>query len=160
MLASGTWSLATVLLLAAAAGPCARNDANAPSSTGGTTAEEATIEAEPEPEDGGFVLAVGEQARAGDGPLLVRFVRVVEDSRCPTGVTCVWAGRAVVEVAASLEDREVPERNLELEVGAAPAELYGWRLAAARLDPHPRAEERTATEDYRLELAVEPAAPG
>ena len=30
--------------------------------------------------------------------IAVKFVEVLEDSRCPTGVTCIWAGRTVVKV--------------------------------------------------------------
>lgn len=28
----------------------------------------------------------------------VKFMEVVEDSRCPEGVNCIWAGRAIVKV--------------------------------------------------------------
>ncbi|MGB3543376.1 hypothetical protein [Rubrivirga sp.] len=44
-----------------------------------------------------FGLEVGEVALA-DGHE-VRFLEVVEDSRCPDGAECVWAGKARVRVA-------------------------------------------------------------
>src|SRR5690606_39790357 len=28
----------------------------------------------------------------------IKFLEVIEDSRCPTHVTCIWAGRAIVKV--------------------------------------------------------------
>ncbi|MBK5212731.1 MAG: hypothetical protein JJE55_03600 [Flavobacteriaceae bacterium] len=31
----------------------------------------------------------------------LKFLEVLEDSRCPTGVTCIWAGRARVKVAVT-----------------------------------------------------------
>lgn len=31
----------------------------------------------------------------------VKFLEVVEDSRCPTGVDCIWAGRAIVKVSVT-----------------------------------------------------------
>lgn len=37
---------------------------------------------------------------------LITFERVVEDSRCPRKVQCVWAGRARVEVVVEQEDEE------------------------------------------------------
>ncbi len=37
------------------------------------------------------VAAIGQAARAG--PFVVRPIAVVEDSRCPANVQCVWAGR-------------------------------------------------------------------
>ena len=48
---------------------------------------------------------IGEAARLGD--LVVRPLAVIEDSRCPRDVTCVWAGRL----------------RLRAAVGGVPAEL-------------------------------------
>ena len=45
-----------------------------------------------------FTLAVGQAAAVGPGNLLVGFVEVLEDSRCPADVVCFWPGDA----AASL----------------------------------------------------------
>ncbi|NTW38539.1 MAG: hypothetical protein HGA44_01420 [Cellulomonadaceae bacterium] len=33
--------------------------------------------------------------------LEIKFLRVLEDSRCPTNVTCAWSGQAIIEVAVS-----------------------------------------------------------
>jgi len=44
-------------------------------------------------------VRLGETARLGD--LRVRPIRVIEDSRCPGDVTCVWAGRLRLRVAIS-----------------------------------------------------------
>ncbi|OZC03639.1 hypothetical protein [Rubricoccus marinus] len=46
-----------------------------------------------------FVLAQGESVEVAGHAL--RFLDVVEDSRCPEGVTCVWEGRAKVRLSAS-----------------------------------------------------------
>jgi hypothetical protein len=42
------------------------------------------------------VLHIGQPARAGD--VTIEFARVVEDSRCPASVDCVWSGQVVVEL--------------------------------------------------------------
>jgi hypothetical protein len=47
------------------------------------------------PMNGTFTLGPGESARVG-GEYVVRFDSVAEDSRCPEGVECVWAGNAAV----------------------------------------------------------------
>ena len=44
-----------------------------------------------------FALEVGESATVGGAE--VAFLEVVEDSRCPTGAECVWAGKARVRLA-------------------------------------------------------------
>lgn len=47
-----------------------------------------------------FNLRVGQQAVVEGGRFKVRFVSVVNDSRCPADVTCVWAGNAEVLIEA------------------------------------------------------------
>jgi hypothetical protein len=38
-------------------------------------------------------LSLGQRTSVEGENLEVKFVEVVEDSRCPRGVTCIWAGR-------------------------------------------------------------------
>ena len=55
----------------------------------------------------GVVTAgLNETADLGDG-LTVRPLAVVEDSRCPVDVTCVWAGRLRLRVNISGSDTEL-----------------------------------------------------
>lgn len=115
-------------------------------------------------------LAPGEAVLVEQSAVRVRFVRVVEDSRCPRDVTCVWAGRAVVELTATVGE-DGPERSVQLEVGASAAasataaegssgsgaaELFGFRFVAEALDPYPEAKEAVRPENYRLRLALAP----
>lgn len=106
---------------------------------------------------GTVVLAPGESVRIEGRDVTVRFASVLEDSRCPTEVTCVWAGRARVAVEVTRDGQ--PARSFELEVGApsATVEAEGLRLTAEALDPAPRDSQTTPTEAYRLRLRVESA---
>src|ERR1041384_6590460 len=45
-----------------------------------------------------FELRIGQRAVIRKTNLTLRFVTVPEDSRCPSDVTCVWAGNARVEL--------------------------------------------------------------
>lgn len=45
-------------------------------------------------------LALGQQVFVKDQQLNVSFDKVVNDSRCPTGTQCIWAGNATVAVTA------------------------------------------------------------
>lgn len=96
-------------------------------------------------------LAPGERVIARGPDLAVRFADVSEDSRCPEGVNCIWAGRAVVQVEVG--DGEAP--TVALEVGGEPRDLRGLSLAAEALDPHPKADSPIRPEDYRLRLRIE-----
>ncbi len=96
--------------------------------------------------DNPFQLKAGQTALIeAQGPI-VEFVEVVEDSRCPTGVECVWAGRAriLIRVSSSGDALEFGIQELTLEAGlAGPAntgvqgvfDSYLFELVA--LDPYP-----------------------
>jgi len=80
-----------VLPLTAAGCATAQAPSAAPPSDPPETGRVAAIDAgEP------FRLALGATHREGDHT--VTFVEVVEDSRCPEGTDCVWAGRAQIRV--------------------------------------------------------------
>src|SRR5690606_36472562 len=47
-------------------------------------------------EDDSINLSFGESVTRNDVSL--KFIEVVEESRCPTGTTCVWAVRAIAKI--------------------------------------------------------------
>ena len=53
-----------------------------------------------------FTMAVNDIVVVGDTPVLIFFDRVDGDSRCPTGVTCVWEGNAAVRLEFSSQIAE------------------------------------------------------
>lgn len=57
---------------------------------------------------------LGEEVRLGT--LRIRPLVVLEDSRCPADVTCVWAGRLRVRVAVSGAGEPVMELNQPVAV--------------------------------------------
>ena len=76
----------------------------------------------------------------------VHFGKVIEDSRCPKNVTCVWEGRAIVEVTASANDKETEPMPVILgKVMANEAEskvFYendAFIIKAVALTPYPEA---------------------
>jgi hypothetical protein len=77
-------ALAVVLLLAAAA--CGAPTAVLRSFTPGAP----------------FWLPLGQAATGDDGETVVRFAKVVGDSRCPPGAVCVWQGEVNVEIGVRI----------------------------------------------------------
>jgi hypothetical protein len=74
----------------------------------------------------------------------VRFDKVLEDSRCPTNVDCVWAGQAIVQLTVSREqgDFEVKEITFKANTGALKETLLiagdeGYKIYALALKPYP-----------------------
>jgi hypothetical protein len=101
-----------------------------------------------------FVLNPGQGASITGEDLALRFVEVIGDSRCPTGVTCIWAG----EVSCLLEitrSGKTSEKVLTQPGQTEPptTDFDDYRITFD-VQPYPRAGEQIKPEDYRLTLAV------
>ena len=81
-----------------------------------------------------IVLSAGQTANLANGGAL-RYVRLVNDSRCPPNVQCVWAGNAVI--ALNWVPGSGASRDLQLHFNAAAgpnhADLNGRRVAFTAL---------------------------
>ncbi len=62
------------------------------------------------------------QSAEYDG-LRIQFLEVVEDSRCPSDVTCVWAGRIIIAVRIWYQGHDLGEHHLTLGEGSAAAQI-------------------------------------
>lgn len=103
-----------------------------------------------------FTLALGDSISL-DGTLYsIVFERVVEDSRCAQGMTCIWEGNARIELRL-MEFVQWPPTGAPDTVGVTgfvlqlntspriPTEKYdtGFVIDLRRLEPLPRAGEQT-----------------
>jgi len=102
-----------------------------------------------------FSLSVGQRAGVEGEDLRVQFVDVVADSRCPKGVTCIWAGevKCLVEVVASGSSERVELTQPGLGGGPSRQAVKGYGLSFA-VDPYPEAGKQISRDDYRLRLTV------
>ena len=103
-----------------------------------------------------FTLSPGQTAAVSGTNVRLTFDRVSEDSRCPTDVTCIWEGDAVVvlKVKAEAEEatREVHTQGGEARPRQAPAGDYVVTLI--RLEPAPRSTGAIEPSAYRATLRV------
>jgi hypothetical protein len=103
-----------------------------------------------------FELGAGESARIEGEDVAIELDRVVADSRCAVGVTCVWEGDAVVRVRLRVGSQ--PAVALELHTaaraGSAAAGAHGYRVRLVGLEPHPVEGRATPPEAYRAALEV------
>lgn len=90
-------------------------------------------------------LSLGQQKFVMNGKLTVRFLSVVEDSRCPINARCVWAGNAKIRL--SVAKGRVAARTIELNTGieAQVVSLYGHDFKLEALAPHPGERSRRKT---------------
>jgi len=101
-----------------------------------------------------FTLKVGESASFEGGKLVMKFVSVPEDSRCPKGEQCVWAGNARVVLEVSKPAQAPQTVQLNTSRGPRDAELDGLVLKLESLDPEPSSSRRLRPEDYSVVLIL------
>jgi hypothetical protein len=116
-------------------------------SAGAPAAHEASLDQE-------IHLAPGARAVLSKHGLDIEFVRVIEDSRCPSDTSCVWAG----EVKVRLSIRNSGDQATQHDVVAGQAAFIGkYRVAVVQVQPEPVSTRTIAPEEYRVTLKVEPA---
>ena len=113
----------------------------------GSASETATLGKE-------FSLSVGESVAIRDENLEVTFLKVLEDSRCPTGVQCIWEGRAtslVSIVSNNTTDIELTEPGLTDSPYQYTFRDY-WIIF--HLLPYPEAGKEITADQYRLVMSI------
>jgi hypothetical protein len=103
-----------------------------------------------------FELHVGQRVNLYKTKLSLKFVAVLDDSRCPSDVTCVWAGNARVQVQVS-NGRNSKTLTLNSNTTAPPpsdGSFAGYTVKLIRLDPYPRSTVKIALGSYVLKLIV------
>ena len=106
-------------------------------------------------QDGQMILSPGTPQRIPETDLTVVFEAVVEDSRCPTGTNCVWAGDAAVRVRVDSANSKPTSYMLHTNDGFEREVVHGnVRIRLSSLTPEPTADGRPRAEDYRLTLSI------
>lgn len=85
------------------------------------------------------------------GGLTIKPVQVAEDSRCPTDVTCVWAGQVRLTVLIAGIDEPAT-----LTLGES-YEVLGKNVTLVAVTPAPNSKVTIKTGDYRFNFMVVPA---
>jgi hypothetical protein len=98
-----------------------------------------------------FVLRFGERVSLQNTDLTLVFQDVTEDSRCPEGVVCVWAGNARILLGVN---QTTVALNTTLDPKQASSGLYMIRLNS--LSPYPMIGRTIRKEEYVASLAVTP----
>jgi len=102
-----------------------------------------------------FTLAPGQTARIDSEGMDIRFVDVTEDSRCPEGVECIWAGQ--VSCAVEITKNNILNQ-LTLSDSAGSGDSTGQDFQNYHIffsvTPSPAAGKQIAGGDYRLTLTV------
>ena len=101
------------------------------------------------------VLKIGDCICVEGEELQIKFLEVTGDSRCPKGVTCIWAGE--VSCTVEIEYRESINRLTLTEPGLTdwpPERSFREYRLVYHVEPYPVAGVEIAEDDYRLHLTV------
>jgi hypothetical protein len=101
-----------------------------------------------------FRLPISGEAVIKGEDLRITFEEVIEDSRCPLNVECVWQGRARYTVRFTQgETSELIELHEAGLGGQAEENVFDYRVTAT-LEPYPESPDGILKEDYRLNMTV------
>ncbi len=102
-----------------------------------------------------FSLGIGQTATIEGEKLVIKFKAVLEDSRCPVNVVCVWAGNGKVEFEVLDIDGQNKTVILNTEEEPRTTTLKGHKLTLISLNP-PRIDGVSISPgDYSVTLRVE-----
>jgi hypothetical protein len=97
-----------------------------------------------------FWLALGESATGDDGGTVVRFAKVVGDSRCPPGAVCVWQGEVTVDLGVRVGGVDEVHLTLGTETPPRSATLPGRMIELLAVE----GGHGAGSEGYRAQLRV------
>jgi hypothetical protein len=101
-----------------------------------------------------FSIKTGQEVVLKEEKLRIMFRAVSQDSRCPTGVVCGWAGNGEVllQVVRKNKRQVVTKLNTLLE----PKEFAykGFKIRLVALNPYPKVDEPIDQKDYEATLIV------
>ena len=102
-----------------------------------------------------LVLAAGEARLVPETDLTLTFVRLVADSRCPTGATCIREGDATVLVRVDRPGHAAADLTLHTS-GPGSREVVVDNVLVTLIDvmPYPREDQTPRPEEYRVTLLI------
>jgi hypothetical protein len=104
------------------------------------------------------VLGVGDAVRV-DGTLLVRFLGVPADSRCPARVLCVWVGDAAVALTISAGTGPSGSDTLHTTLDPKTVQRSGYTVTLLEVTPYPERPGDIPANAYQVRLRVDDGGP-
>ena len=106
-----------------------------------------------------FDLTVGQAVTLSQTDLHLRFERILQDSRCPRMVACVWSGEA--RLALSLWVADSPPQTKEFSTFSNPPNatdthlFQGFSIRLVTVNPYPESPDNPIPKgDYSITLVV------
>lgn len=106
-----------------------------------------------------FQLAMGQAVQVAGTDLTLTFADVTEDSRCPRGVDCAWAGQVIVVLDAAQGSQTSSPVTLTLrgsgrQVAESSAQIGDYTVQIVDVEPYPQRDTGAAAGEYVATLEV------
>ena len=102
-----------------------------------------------------FQLKFQEAGLLKSSDFMVRFNSLVQESRCPKDVTCITAGKAVIELQLAEKEREKPiSVELSTETGSNEITQKEYKIKLVDVTPYPISTEKNEENRYVVTLIV------
>lgn len=101
-----------------------------------------------------FDLKINQEAMIEGEGLAVMFESVLEDSRCPEGVDCVWSGNAKIRIRLSKQKQTPTTIELNTDVGSKSSSYLNYEIKLIALKPRPKADKAIQPDEYKAALIV------
>ncbi|MDD2797166.1 MAG: hypothetical protein PHV20_01090 [Bacteroidales bacterium] len=108
----------------------------------------------------GDTISIGYKERYSNttNDITLKFDSVLEDSRCPDGATCVWAGNAKVQLVLGLNNKKdtfALNTNANMPSGDNFVTANGYKISLIDLSPHLKLNEDIhLPQSYRVEISI------
>lgn len=101
-------------------------------------------------------LAINKSAINNENQLTISIDSVLNDSRCPSDVVCIWAGNAEVRFLF-INDGEETKFVLNSHAGnnfVSDTLIYGYYIQLVNLKPYPVSTKAISNDEYVAELLI------
>jgi hypothetical protein len=101
-----------------------------------------------------FELKINQQAMLEDEGLAVEFESVLEDSRCPEGVDCIWSGNAKIKIKLDKKMQTPATSELNTDAGPKSSSYLNYEVKLVALKPRTKANEAIKPSEYIAALII------
>ncbi len=99
-------------------------------------------------------VRVGKQKKASRSKITVKFVSLIEDSRCPTDAQCIQAGNARIKVQVSKPGSEPVTIEMNTTFGAMGGAYDSYAINLTKLTPVPKSNVRLNRNAYTATFTI------
>jgi hypothetical protein len=101
-----------------------------------------------------FELKINQETAIEGEGLAVVFESVLEDSRCPEGVDCIWSGNAKIRIRSSKQKHALAPIELNTDVGPKSSSYLDYEIRLVALKPRPKADKPVQSNEYKATLII------